>query len=866
NGGMVRADGGQVLMTTQAAGSLLANAVNHTGVVQAQTLVTGENGTIKLLGGMDSGSVNVAGVLDASAPSGGNGGFVETSAAQVKVQDSARVTTAAAQGKTGNWLIDPPDFIIGAGGDIAGTTLGANLLNNNVTILSGSGTTGNNGDIHVNQAVTWTAPTTLTLDAFRDVNINQALTATNGSLVARGGRNVNVNAEIKTTTGNLALQAVNNVTIRAEATITTGDLTAVAGGSVYIDAPMTVTTGDMVLRADNDGSGPGAAAGTVSISCGANCLTITTGDLIVRFNPVTYASTSSEIGAYQLKLTGGGLLDAKAWVFGQGDNKIYDGTTIANVSGLAPDAGGVAPAATLGAVSNAHFDTKHVGTDKPITFNSSFNHAAFDLFSPAGAAPGTYFTRAGITPRPLTVSAVADTRVYNGTTGSTGTPVSLGLQAGDTLNGTLTQAYASKDVLGTGNSTLVANGPYSVSDGNGGNNYSVTVNTAPGTITPAQLVVTADDQTKTYGRNFAFAGSEFTSIGLQSSDTIATVTLTSAGAPASAHVVGSPYPIIPSAATGSFNPANYTMRYVNGAMVVTPAPLTVTASDQSKVYGTAFPFTGTEFTTSGLQNADCLCALTLTSPGSPATAPVAGNPYPIVPSAPTGTFTPSDYTIKYVNGAMTVTPAPLTVTANDATKAHGQTAVLPLSAFTSVGLKNGETISSVTQTSPGTAASAGEGPYAITPTDAAGGTFTPGNYAITYTDGTLMVTPVTPPVVTPPVVSPPVVSPPVVALPVVALPVVNLPVVTLPVDTTSVAAVVLPETPYQGPTVKPQVAVSGWMPVVVPAMTPPQLLTLAAPVSPLIVPVEKPVTEAAAIEAPPQPYMAPERPRRQDRN
>ena len=38
NGGMLRADGGQVLMTTQAAGSLLANAVNNTGVVQAQTL------------------------------------------------------------------------------------------------------------------------------------------------------------------------------------------------------------------------------------------------------------------------------------------------------------------------------------------------------------------------------------------------------------------------------------------------------------------------------------------------------------------------------------------------------------------------------------------------------------------------------------------------------------------------------------------------------------------------------------------------------------------------------------------------------------------------------------------------------------
>lgn len=38
NGGLIQADGGQVLMTTQAAGSLLVNAVNNTGVIRAQTL------------------------------------------------------------------------------------------------------------------------------------------------------------------------------------------------------------------------------------------------------------------------------------------------------------------------------------------------------------------------------------------------------------------------------------------------------------------------------------------------------------------------------------------------------------------------------------------------------------------------------------------------------------------------------------------------------------------------------------------------------------------------------------------------------------------------------------------------------------
>jgi filamentous hemagglutinin family protein len=50
NGGLIRADGGQVLLTTQAAGSLLQNSVNNTGVIQAQTLEN-HNGTIRLLGG-----------------------------------------------------------------------------------------------------------------------------------------------------------------------------------------------------------------------------------------------------------------------------------------------------------------------------------------------------------------------------------------------------------------------------------------------------------------------------------------------------------------------------------------------------------------------------------------------------------------------------------------------------------------------------------------------------------------------------------------------------------------------------------------------------------------------------------------------
>jgi filamentous hemagglutinin family protein len=668
NGGMLRADGGQVLMTTQAAGSLLSNAVNNTGVVQAQTLVTGENGTIKLLGGMETGTMNVAGLLDASAPNGGNGGFVETSAAKVKVQNGARVTTAAVQGNTGTWLIDPPDFTIGAGGDIEGATLGANLLGSNIIISSNDGSTGNNGDIHVNQAITWTAPTKLTLDAMRDVNINQAMTATNGSLVAKAGRDVNVAAAAKTTTGSLTFEAVNDVNVTAAATITTGNLTAVAGKDVNIDAAMTVTTGDMVLRADNDGTGPGVAAGTVSINCGLNCLTITTGNLIVRFNPVTYGSTSSEILAYGQKLTGGGLLDAKAWVFGKGDNKVYDGTTIATVSGLKPDVNDVAPAATLGAVSNANFDTKDVGTKKLITFNSTFNNAVFDLFAPAGMAPGTYVTRADITPALLTLKANDASKVYGQTFTPAGTAFTTPVPpvAGETVTGT---TQTSPD--GTAVTANVAAGPYDILITPGSatgsfnpSNYTITYLPGKLTVNPAPMTLKANDATKVYGATFTPLGTAFTTpVPLQNGETVGSVSETSpTGTPATASVAGSPYAITitPGSATGgTFTPSNYIIDYLPGTLVVTPAPLTVTANDATKVFGQSITLPGSAFTSVGLKNDETISSVTETSPGTVATAPVGNSPYAVTitpGSATGGTFVPSNYTIAYLPGKLTVTP------------------------------------------------------------------------------------------------------------------------------------------------------------------------------------------------------------------
>lgn len=396
NGGLIRADGGRVLLTAQAAGDLLHTVVNNTGVIQAQTLEN-RNGRILLLGDMQTGTVNVGGTLDASAPNGGNGGFIETSAAHVNIQDSAQVTTAAAQGLVGTWLIDPQDFIIGAGGNISGATLSALLVTNSVTISTSTGpdatvagtppVTGlntampGNGDIFVNEAVSWSAsssPTTLTLNAARDVNVNSAVSATNGNFVVCCGRDVNVNAPITTVNGSVLLSAGRNINQNAAMTTTDGNITMCAAQDINIGAQITLTRGSsipgqslglplgLVLRADADGTGPGVTGGTVIFAplTPPSAVTGPNAPVTIYYNPVSYTSPTDYAGNFTL--TGGSTLTQHMLVFPEAI-KTYDGTTSAIFTSLKGNPSGVGLIAGPG--STATFDTPDAGTGKPVTFS-----------------------------------------------------------------------------------------------------------------------------------------------------------------------------------------------------------------------------------------------------------------------------------------------------------------------------------------------------------------------------------------------------------------------------------------------------------------------------------------------------------------
>jgi len=213
------------------------------------------------------------------------------------------------------------------------------------------------------------------------------------------------------------------------------------------------------------------------------------------------------------------------------NTKTYDGTETATAL----------PTVTSGMIFNPDtgtftesYNQKNVGTGLTLTPTGSISDGNggknyIITFVPiSGSNPGPGGKSGIIDPAPLTISAVTETKIYDGTITSTETPIitSGELVAGDTLTG-LSQAYNSKNVLGTNGSTLTVNPNYVLTDAS---DYAITLKTAPGTITP--LVITATG-TRVYDGTTDVDGSILTVTDLVPGDDIG---LTGTGTSSSPHV------------------------------------------------------------------------------------------------------------------------------------------------------------------------------------------------------------------------------------------------------------------------------------------------------------------------------------------
>ncbi len=469
-------------------------------------------------------------------------------------------------------------------------------------------------------------------------------------------------------------------------------------------------------------------------------------------------------------------------------SKVYDGTTSTTAT-LAP-VGVLFTDVVTASHTGATFDTKHVGSGKTVTTAGvTLGGADAGNYSVATSATGS----ADITARPLTVTAIANSKVYGDTDPSFS--YTSDIVSGDAFTGLL-----SRD---SGEDT----GTYAMTQGtlDAGTNYTITFTSASFTISPATLTVTADDATKVYGS--ANPALTVSYSGFQGSDDAgdldtAPTALTSAVDSSDAGT----YAITLSPGVDG----NYVFSYTPGTLTVTPLAITVSVAASNREYDATTDAT-VVLTVNGLlfgdsveashtdadfADADVGAAKTVTVTGITLTGTDAGNystaasatgsanisvrPITVTADASTkvyGTVDPAftyqitsgslagsdllsgalardagedvgtyaitidtlaagpNYDLDFVGANLSITPATLTATADDATRAYN--AANPSFTVTYVGFVNGDDegdLDTLATASTLATSLSPVGTYAITPSGAADA-----NYTVVHTDGTLTV-------------------------------------------------------------------------------------------------------------------------------
>lgn len=100
------------------------------------------------------------------------------------------MSTKSQKGETGTWLIDPVDFTVAAsGGDMTGPQLLPHSLAITLLFKARAVLAARDGDVKINDSITWSSGNKLTIDAYRNIAINADIIATGaGSLAFITGR------------------------------------------------------------------------------------------------------------------------------------------------------------------------------------------------------------------------------------------------------------------------------------------------------------------------------------------------------------------------------------------------------------------------------------------------------------------------------------------------------------------------------------------------------------------------------------------------------------------------------------------------------------------------------------------------------
>jgi filamentous hemagglutinin family protein len=712
NGGAIKASGGVVYLTARAAGELVSTVINNNGSIEAQTLATGEQGQIYLLGGMTNDRIVVGGKLDASAPNGGNGGFIETSSAHVNIAQNIQINASSAKGKGGSWLLDPYDYTIDA--TAASTIVGVLNTGTSVTISTAnassagvSGSVDSNGlsDITVTSAINKTAGTdaTLTLEAGNTIVVNAPISSSAGKLhvnlladsasgVHDGAGIVILKNSITTNGGDLkfgsnATMSVNGVTTKVGGDVYVAGNAAIslltAGGSVAVNGEMIVAnpsglTIDTVTGASVGGGGNVLFGGL--LNSGNTYDAVQFGNSGMTWNQAVTAAKGATQGAAGINDTYLATINSRlvnsvasytgsyagAWLGGFRDltNSLNGGATKWYwVGGPQKNqafflqnngSGGTAISGQYVNFGSGEPNGTGSGGESALQFFGSAAQWNDLMANSAAATSGAYsvtqyIRETNIANSPVTVSAGSGAVTFSGAAGGKKALSALNVTAGSVATNGISGSGVISIEASTGNISVAGN----VSTSSAASD-AILLNAGKdaiaGTATGGNVVISNNSTftTGAGGKAMIYTGSVTASSGL-----------------------GTAVGVGNSRYNSDEIQANYSTSLGNsGAYAIyREQPIvTVTADNQSKTYDKQSVNTSAYTSSlSGLVNGDTAAnALTGSGPtnytvnGDNATA-INANTYAISQSGGTYSGLPLGYAVAYSNGVLTINKAPLTV-------------------------------------------------------------------------------------------------------------------------------------------------------------------------------------------------------------
>jgi hypothetical protein len=404
-------------------------------------------------------------------------------------------------------------------------------------------------------------------------------------------------------------------------------------------------------------AGDGSLLGTLNRAPGesAGQYDITQGSLTNTNNPnytITYNDAKLTINPKQLT-----IISITA------SDKTYDGTTTATISGSTLSGYAAGDTGSDIYLTNATADFESAGySSSPLTVTLSAG-------SLAGAKTANYTlyidpdhrptAMASISQKQLTVTAIsASNKVYDGATTAAATATLTGIVTiggiPDDVSLNVTAAFEDKNV-GTGKTVNMTAGTLV---GDDAANYTFTGSpSTTANITARPVIVNAAAVSKTYGGDdpeFTYQIDAGTPLAVGDSGLSGTLSR-AAGESADQ------YDITQGSLTNTNN-LNYTITYNGSKLTINPKPIIVTVAARSKIYGDPDPlFT---YSVSGLVGSDALTGALTREAGEGC------GTYSIGQGTLTNTSNPN-YDIGYTGANFTVTPRPITITADAVTKIAG---------------------------------------------------------------------------------------------------------------------------------------------------------------------------------------------------